>query len=577
MSIERRLLADHPVTRNLLFASVALGFVAAALWLVLAWLLSEIVGDIFIAHRTLTDVAPLLAIMLALMLVRAGLMWGSDVVAQLSANRIKSALRTRLTAKLLTLGPLFTRGERTGELVHAATTGIEALDDYLAQFQPARLLAGLVPALVLITILVLDPWTLPILLFAGPILLLLLALIGGRARDLTKQRFVEMSWMSAHFMDVLQGLPTLKMFGRSKEQAETIETISRHYGSTTMDVLRTAFQTSLVLEWGATAATALVAIEVSVRLMNGLMPFDLALTVLLLTPEFFLPLRQLAIKYHAGSAGASAAERIYAILDTHSALATPAPAQTLRPQRLNIDFQDVRVSYETGASPALDGFSLRIAAGQTVALVGATGAGKTTVTNLLLRFVEPLAGTITVDNIPLNQIDPDWWRTQVAWVSQHPHLFSGTVIENLRLAKQDATLDEMMQAARAAHIHDFINSLPLGYETSLGEYGARLSGGQQQRIAIARAFLKNAPLLILDEATSHLDAASQELIRASLQTPGKNRTTLIISHRLSFADDADVVALLAAGKVVEIGSPNDLLERSGHYSDLMAAYERGAA
>lgn len=579
MSIERRLLADHPVARNLLFASVALAFVAAALWLVLAWLLSEIVSSIFIAHRTLPDVIPLLALMLALMFVRAGLMWGSDVVAQHSANRVKSALRARLTAKLLALGPLFTRGERTGELVHAATTGIEALDEYFAQYQPARLLAGLVPALVLVAILVLDPWTLPILLFAGPILLLLLALIGGRARDLTKQRFVEMSWMSAHFMDMLQGLPTLKMFGRSREQAETIETISRHYGSTTMDVLRTAFQTSLVLEWGATAATALVAIEVSIRLMNGLMPFDLALTVLLLTPEFFLPLRQLAIKYHAGTAGTSAAERLYALLDTPGSVPTPTspPVQALRPARLNIAFQDVRVSYDTAASPALDGLTLQIAAGQTVVLVGATGAGKTTVANLLLRFVEPLAGTITVDGIPLDQIDADWWRTQVAWVSQHPYLFSGTVIENLRLAKQDAALDEMHQAARAAHIHEFIESLPLGYDTPLGEYGARLSGGQRQRIAIARAFLKNAPLLILDEAASHLDAASQALIRASLQVPVKHRTTLIISHHLSFAYDADVVALLAAGKVVEIGSPNALRQHSGHYRALVTAYEGGAA
>ena len=251
-----------------------MGFVAAAIWLALAWLLSATVNAVFLGHQTLNDVLALLAAMLALMLFRAAFMWASDILAQHAANRVKGEMRGRLSAKLFSLGPAYTRGERTGELVHAVVEGVEALDEYITAFQPARWLAALVPVLVLAVILILDPWTVPILLFTGPILLILLALIGGRAKELTARRFSEMSWMSAHFFDMLQGLPTLKMFGRSKEQAATIEMVSRQYGNTTMDVLRTAFQTSLVLEWGATAATALVAIEVSVRLMNGLLPFD---------------------------------------------------------------------------------------------------------------------------------------------------------------------------------------------------------------------------------------------------------------------------------------------------------------
>jgi ATP-binding cassette subfamily C protein CydD len=572
---------QNGTVRAWLNGAVGLAFLAAALWLVLAWLLSEIVGRVFLGHQTLHDVSGLLAAMLVLLLVRVALMWASEVAAQHAANRLKHELRGQLMAKLLALGPAYTRDERTGELVHVAVEGVETLDEYISQYQPARLLAGLVPALVFGIILILDPWTLPVLLFAGPILIILLALIGSRTRELTARRFQEMSWMSAHFLDVLQGLTTLKLFGRSKEQAATIEAISHRYGDTTMDVLRTAFQTSLVLEWGATAATALVAIEVSVRLMSGPLPFDRALTVLLLTPEFFLPLRQLTLKYHAGTAGKAAVERIHAILDTPVAAGPSAVIGPLRsrihvlPERLDIRFEDVAVVYDNGERPALNGFSVGVAQGQTVALVGPTGAGKSTVANLLLRFVEPARGRITVGGVCLSQIDPAQWRTQVAWVPQHPHLFHGTVAENLRLARPEAADAEVVAAARAADAHTFIEALPRGYDTPIGEGGARLSGGQRQRLAIARAFLKDAPVLILDEATSHLDQESEEFIREALGRLTEGRTVIIIAHRLRLTRDADLIAVMNRGRVVQTGSPRTLARENGVYSRLIAAHEAG--
>jgi ATP-binding cassette subfamily C protein CydD len=576
MHVERRLLRENQPARREFRIAVGLAFLAAAAWLVSTWLFSEVVSDVFLANHTLSGVGGLLAAMGCLLVLRAGLIWASDVTAQRSANRVKHDLRERLTARLMALGPTYTRGERTGELVYAATAGVEALDDYITQFQPARLLASLVPALVFAAILILDPWTLPILLFTGPILVILLALIGGRAKQLTARRHVEMSWMSAHFLDMLQGLATLKMFGRSKEQAASIETIGHHYSNTTMEVLRTAFQTSLVLEWGATAATALVAIEVSLRLMNGLMPFDRALAVLLLTPEFFQPMRQLALKYHSASAGKAAAERIYAILDAAPhVLAISSGATTVEPTRHDIRFEDVHVTYEGGQRVALSGFTFAIAQGETVALVGETGAGKTTVANLLLRFVEPTRGTITVGGIPMCDISPDQWRKRVAWVSQHPHLFHATVAENLRLARADATLDDIVAAARAANAHGFIERLPQGYDTPLGERGARLSGGQRQRIAIARAFLKDAPVLILDEPTSHLDSDSEEAIRDALVRLVRRRTVLIIAHRLALAYDADEIVVMHRGRVVETGNRFDLIRQNGLYRRLEMAYEGG--
>lgn len=579
-----------------MYGSVALGLLAAALWLVLACLISAVVDRVYLGGQTLEHVGGLLALMVGLLLARVALMWGQELAAQRSANQVKGRLREELTAKLHALGPVFTRGERTGELVYATVTGVELLDDYISLYLPARLLAGLVPAMVFIAILILDPWTLPVLAFTGPILLLLLALIGRRTSELTARRHEEMSWMSAHFLDMLQGLPTLKLFGRSKEQAETIETISRRYGNTTMEVLQTAFQTSFVLELGATAATALVAITVSVRLMNGLIPFFDALAVLLLTPEFFLPLRQLAIRYHAGTAGKEAAGRVWEVLDTPvDSVAIPgtvAPADTAPVQAAHADamastpspailarrgltFDDIRVAYEASARVALEGFNLTIPSGQTVALVGPTGAGKTTVTNLLLRFIEPESGTLAAGGVCLREVDAAEWRAQIAWVPQHPYLFNATVADNLRIARPDATEAEIIAAARAAHADEFIERLPGGYDAPIGEMGGRLSGGQRQRLAIARAYLKDAPILIVDEGTSHLDEETEEQIRASLLKLVRGRTVLLVAHRLRLASVADTLVVMDAGRVVQSGTPGELAAAPGLYQDLLRAYEGG--
>lgn len=556
------------------------GFFAAALFAAQALLLSTAVDRIFLQDQALDAVLPVLGLMLVLLVLRSGLIWTGDVLAQRASSRVKGGLRQQLTGHILALGPAYTQGERSGELVNTAVEGVEALDDYISQFLPVRLLAGLVPAMVFLLVLVLDPWTTLVYVVAGPFLVLLLALIGGRAKAITERRFLELSWLSAHFLDILQGLPTLKLFGRSREQAENIQVISQHYGSTTMEVLRTAFQTSLVQEWAATAATALVALEVSLRLMNGALPFPTALAVLLLTPEFFLPLRQLALKYHAGAAGKAAAERIYEVLDSPTPDQVAARRQDTPPrappQRMDLRFEDVAYAYEQGQRPALRELSFAIPHGQTIALVGTTGAGKTTAAHLLLRFIEPDAGAITVGETPLTAIDPAVWRRQVAWVSQHPHLFHGTVAANIQLAKPGASREEIISAARSAHAHEFIVALPQGYDTPLGEQGARLSGGQRQRLAIARAFLKDAPLLILDEATVHLDAASESLVQDALRRLMRQRTVLLIAHHLTMAYEADQIVVLEQGRAVETGSHGDLLAAGGLYARLAATYAEGA-
>ncbi len=556
-STEPRVVMEHPRARSIQYAATALAVSAAGCWIAFALLLAAVVGRVFIGKEALNAVDGLLLVMCALILVRGALLWCNEIVLQRAANGVKTDLRARLAAKLVALGPTYTRGERIGELVYVAGEGIESVDAYITRYVPSRQLAVIVPILVAAVVFVLDPWTVPILLLAGPALVVLLALIGRRIRALTERREHELAWMNAQFLDVLRGLPTLKMFGRSAEQAETIETVSERAGSTTMDVLRTAFQTTLVLEWGATAATALVAIEASVRLMAGGLAFERALAVLLLAPEFFVPLRRLSAEYHVGRSGAAASERVRAILDESVRIPRPtgvAPGPL--PSRFDLRLEDVEVVYDGRTRAALSGCSFEIPHGRTVALVGASGAGKTTVANVLLRFVEPDRGRVTVHGMPLSAIDPVRWRTLVAWVPQLPSLFNGTVAENLRLARPDASQEELAAAAIAANAHGFVEDLPDGYATPIGEGGARLSGGERQRLALARAFLKDAPFVILDEPTSHLDDESEALVLGAISRLVQGRTVLTIAHRPEPIAGADVVVVMRAGRAEVLDAPD---------------------
>ncbi len=555
-TVEGRLLAFEPGVRPRLWLATAFGTLSAVCTVAAAIVLAGVVSEVFLEQADLASVAPRLGVVAVLAFVRAGCLLFQELVAQRASSGLRGVLRSALTAHILALGPIHAGGQRSGELVTAMTGGLDDIDLYITSYQPARRLAAIVPVLVMVVVLLIDPPTALVLVLTGPVLVLLLAVIGGRTRVISGRRAIELRWLGAFFLDMLQGLATLRMFGRGREQVETIRTVSRQYGETTMDVLRTAFQTALVLEWGAAVATAVVAVEVSLRLIEGQMPFDHALAVLVITPEFFLPLRQLAIRYHSGSAGRAAAERLFEILDT----AIPGHAPAIRAVageaapiqgvlRGDIRFEDVWFSYD-GREPALRGLDLAIPQGTVVALVGATGAGKTTCSSLLLRFVEPDSGRITVGGSVLDEVARAAWLAAVAWVPQRPHLFHGTVADNIRLGRPHATDEQVRSAARAAHAARFIEALPRGYATHIGEAGDRLSGGERQRLAIARAYLKDAPYLVLDEATSHLDAASEAAIGAAIPDLVRGRTVLIISHRQRFAALADNVVTLADGRAV---------------------------
>ena len=572
--MHRRLLSLARETRSLLILTVLCGLAAGLLTIWQAYTLSDIISRVFPLAQAYSVISGLLALLLGIIVMRALLTWAGAVASNALAVQIKTRLRERLFSHLLRLGPAFVRGERTGELASAAVEGVEALDAYFSQYLPQLVISTLLPISILILVFPLDPISGLVLLLTAPLIPIFMILIGKTGEALTGRQFESLSRLSAHFFDSLQGLTTLKLFGRSRSHARTIAEVNEHFRDTTLSVLRVTFLSALALELLATLSTAIVAVEVGIRLLYGQMDFHQALFLLVLAPEYYLPLRMLGQRYHAGMSGVTAARRIFELLDRQPAGEQGAATEAHEPAAApgSVVCENVSFTYPGEAGPALRDIDLRIEAGQRVALVGATGAGKSTLASLLLRFVEPGQGRILVDGVPLASIDVDAWRRRIAWVPQRPYLFHDSIAANIRFARPEASDTEVIAAAQAAHLDTFIQSLPDGYETPVGEAGARLSGGEAQRLALARAFLKDAPILILDEPTSSLDPRQEALLDDTVRRLVQGRTVITIAHRLNTVFRADKIIVLDQGRVAESGTHAALLAADGIYARLAAAY-----
>ena len=577
--MNKALFRFSPFARSAIILTTLLGLFVVGATIAQMAFLSKVVNGIFLAHETLAGVEPLLWLLLGCIVLRALLVWLREVTAQQGAIRVKSALRQQLFSHLFALGPAYSKGEATGELVATASEGIERLDAYVSRYLPQIVLSVLVPVVIVAYIFPLDWISATLLLVTGPIIPLLMFMIGSYAEKLVQSQWLALSRMSASFLDSIQGLPTLKLFGRSSAAGQKVERMSNAFGEKTLKTLRVAFLSGAVLEFMTAAAIGVVAVTLGIRLIDGGISFESAFLVLLLTPEFYRPLRELGVTRHAGMEGKVAAKRILEILETPLPVSASAnPVLNKRPVNpLTLSFDNVTYTYPGNEQPALTKINLTLPAGTRTALVGRSGAGKSTLVNLLLRFMSAQSGNIIVNDIPLSELAVEVWRESIALVPQRPYLFNDTILANIRMARPDASEEDIRQAARLAGAEEFIQQLPHEYETRIGERGARLSAGQAQRLAIARAFLKDAPLLILDEPTSSLDPKSEMLIRQALEQLMQQRTVLVIAHRYNTIANVEQIVILNDGNIVAVKEQGKHLQPYGSYLQLMDMYRKAGA
>ncbi|MFH8981440.1 thiol reductant ABC exporter subunit CydD [Streptomyces varsoviensis] len=563
--VDPRLLTYAKATRLFLVATVALGLAGAGLVIAQAMLIADVVVGAFQHGRTVGDLAGRLLLLGAVAVGRAAVSWLTELAAHRTSASVKSELRVRLLAHASRLGPAWLSRQRTGELTTLATRGIDALDDYFARYLPQLGLAIVVPVAVLARIVTADWVSALIIVITLPLIPLFMILIGWATQSTMDRQWRLLSRLSGHFLDVVAGLPTLKIFGRAKAQAESIRSITADYRRATLRTLRIAFISSFALELLATVSVALVAVGIGLRLVRGELDLYTGLMVLVLAPEAYLPLRQVGAQYHAAAEGLSAADEVFAVLESEPATA-PGTVAAPRAAEAALTVERLVVRHEGRPRASLAETSLEVAPGETVAVVGPSGVGKTTLLNAVLGFERPASGRVLVGGADLASLSPESWHDQVAWVPQRPYLFAGTVGENVRLARPDADDAQVRDALREAGALDFVSMLPHGTDTRLGEDGAGLSAGQRQRVALARAFLADRPVLLLDEPTANLDGETEASVVDAVRRLAVGRTVLIVVHR---------PALLAvADRVVRLERPED---DSARESEAAAARTGGGA
>jgi ATP-binding cassette, subfamily C, bacterial CydD len=529
--------------RRLLALDAALGLAAAVLVLLQATLLARAVARAFDGAGP-GALAALLAGLAAVVCGRAALAWGFEACGRVAAVGVLSELRLALAESRLTRQPTALDRAESGDVAAAAVQGADALEATFGRYLPQLALALLVPPVVLAWVAAIDLESAGLMLATLPLVPLFMWLIGRYTEQRTRERYAALSLLSRHFLDVIRGLPTLRAFNRGEAQAASIAAVGERYRRATMATLRATFLSGAVLELAATIGVALIAVTVGVRLVDGRIGLQSGLTVLVLVPELYLPLRTLGARYHAGADGMAVLERIVALTGPPAArragLTPPSPAEV--PVRL----ERVSFTYPSRPGEVLSSIDLELRPGETVALVGASGSGKSTIAALLLGFVRPTGGRALAGGVELAEVEPAAWRRLVAWVPQRPTLVRGTIADNIRLGRPGATDDDVRAAARAAGADGIAP-----YETAIGEGGRPLSAGELQRIALARAFLRDAPLVILDEPTANLDPASAAIVAEAVERLCEDRTVLLIAHRPELAGRADRIVRIDGGRMLE--------------------------
>jgi thiol reductant ABC exporter CydD subunit len=547
---ERRLVKATAGARVHLALTVAFGALGAALIVVQAAALARIIDRAFLHGAGLEDLRTPIAVLALASAGRAVLAGATEASGRIGAARTLSELRRRAVARLLLDRPGSLAGERTGELAATAVSGVDALEAWFARYLPQVALAAIVPPAIVVYLLTRDLESALILGGTIPLVPVFMILVGKGAEVASRRRFATLSALGAHFLDVVRGLPTLRAYRREAAQEETIARVGDRLRRETMATLRIAFLSALVLELLAMLGTAVAAGTIGVQLVHGSLQLEAGLAVLILAPELYAPLRQLGIQYHAGVDGVAAAERLFELAEAPVAVSRPArPVPAPSPAAAAVRLEDVTFAYPERPGDVLRGVDLELAPGTITALTGPSGAGKSTVAALVLRLADPASGRVTCDGVDLRDAAPEDWWAQIAWVPQRARVFSGTVADNIRLGAPEASDAEVRLAALDAGALAFIEELPDGLGTVVGEGGRPLSAGQAQRLAVARAFVRDAPLVVLDEPTAHLDPVTAADLAGAIRRLCAGRTALIVAHDEALAAIADRVVTVEAGRV----------------------------
>ena len=544
-----------------LFRTVGWSFAAGILIILQARMLALACHRVVINHSGVGTILPLVAGIMLLVIARGLVVLLSERSSAAAAARVKEHVRSLLFRRLQALGPAGLAGEETGPMVEAVTAGVEGLEPYISRFLPHLALAAVLPLMALVFVFSTEWRTGLVLLFSAPFIPFFMVLIGRGSQRLNQRQWSRLSRMAGHLLDLVQGLPDLKIFGVAKREAAVVAQVSDEYRQATMAVLRLAFLSAFTLEFFATVGTALVAVMIGFQLLGRSLTLADGLFVLLLAPEFYLPLRTLGLSYHSRMQGVAAAERIVPLLDL------PLPegySGTLLPAEgaPSVRFEGVTFRYG-GQRGGVSNIDFDLPAGSMTAMAGESGTGKTTLVRLLVGLVRPAAGRILVNGIDLTLLSPDSWHGCLAWVPQQPFFCAGTIRDNLLLGRPAASGGEIAAALEAASAIEFIRRLPHGLDTELGDRGAGLSGGELRRLALARVFLRDAALVVLDEPTAGLDADNERLVGDALQRLATGRTMLVISHREETLRRAGRVAVLAGGCIERIVPAGEFLAGLG--------------
>ena len=549
--LDARLLRRARAARTLLAVDVVLGVGTALLVLAGATLLAHAVARAY-AGESLRAIAPTLVLLAVVFALRGAFAWGFEIAGGRAAAGVLSDLRLALVERRLRSHPAALDGAEGAEIAAAAVQGVDGLAAYFGRYLPQLVLACIVPPAVLLWVAIIDVESALLMLATVPLVPVFMWLIGRYTAERSRARWRELQRLSTHFLDVVRGLPTLRAFNRSRPQTAAIAEVSDRYRRATMATLRVSFLSGSVLELAATLGVALVAVTVGVRLVDGGIGLTAGLTVLIVAPELYVPLRQLGAQFHASADGLAAAERIVALLEAPASVAAGGSLIAPSPAAVAVRLDGVAFSYPARPGRVLDGLDLELRPGETVALVGPSGAGKSTVASLILRLAEPTAGCVTAGGTDLAGCDAAAWRAETAWVPQRPTMFRATVADNIRLGAPAATAERVHAAAVQAGADGFVRALPDGYDTLIGDGGRPLSAGERRRIAFARAFLRDAPVVILDEPTADLDEASTAIVADAVERLRRGRTVLVIAHDAAVVRSADRVVVLEQGRAIEL-------------------------